>query len=333
MRAAWYDRPGPARDVLELGDLPTPTAQPGEVLVQVKASGINPSDYKRRGATAMTSAPFSRVVPHSDGAGFVTAVGEGVHPSWAGRAVWMWNAVYRHGYAALEPREWGTASEFVAIPVGFVTPLPAGTTFATGACLGVPAFTAYAAVLADGPVEGKTILVQGGAGSVGELAVQLATHAGARVIATVSSDHKARRARDAGAHHVVNYRESDVSSAVRDISADGVDRIVEVDFAANIRVDADVIKPYGTIASYSSTSDPEPRIPYYALQFKGVSVRTIQVFTMPADLRAAAVDTINSSLKRGELRPTIAATFPLEEIARAHEAAEGGSVGNIVLAI
>lgn len=236
MRAAWYDRPGPAQDVLELGELPTPTARPGEVLVHVRASGINPSDYKRRAAAATSSEPFSRMVPHSDGAGVVAAVGEGVDPGWVGRAVWMRNAVYRHGYAAPEPREWGTAAEFVVIPVGFVSPLPAGTTFATGACLGVPAFTAYAAVLADGPVEGKTILVQGGAGSVGELAVQLAAHAGATVIATVSSDHKARRAQDAGAHHVVNYRESDVLSAVRDISADGVDRIIEVDFAANIRV-------------------------------------------------------------------------------------------------
>lgn len=332
MRAAWYDRPGPARDVLQVGDLPDPIPQSGEVLVQVRASGINPSDYKRRGATALNEAP-KRMVPHSDGAGVVVGVGEGVDAAWVGQAVWMWNAVYRKGYAAPEPRELGTAAEYVAVPVSNVSALPPGTTFATGACLGVPAFTAYAAVFGNGPAADKTFLVQGGAGSVGELAVQLAASSGATVIATVSSDVKAGRARDAGAHHVINYREDNVRSAVRDISPEGVDRIVEVDFAANIHVDSDVIKPYGTIASYSSTSDPEPRIPYYALQFKGVSVSTIQVFTMPADLRAAAVAQINSALGEGSLRPTIASSFTLTRIAEAHEAAESGPDGNVILEI
>ncbi|GDY50154.1 NADPH:quinone oxidoreductase [Streptomyces violaceusniger] len=299
MRAAWYDRPGPARDVLELGHLPAPEPRRGEVLVQVRASGINPSDYKRRGAAQTGKNSYVRMVPHSDGAGVVVAVGEGVDPAWVGRSVWMWNAVNRYGYAAPEPREWGTAAEFVAIPLSFVSALPDGASFAVGACLGVPAFTAYAAVFADGPVEGKTILVQGGAGAVGELAVQFASLAGANVIATVSSDHKGERARDAGAHHIVNYRTSDVPDLARRVAPGGVDRIIEVDFAANIQSDAEMIKPYGTIASYSSTSDPEPALPYYALQYKGVSIRTLQVFTMPDALRSAAVKAITTGLERG----------------------------------
>jgi NADPH2:quinone reductase len=203
----------------------------------------------------------------------------------------------------------------------------------TGACLGVPALTAYAAVFGDGPVKNETILVQGGAGSVGELAVQFAALGGARVIATVSSNHKAQRAMSSGAHHVVNYRENDVPAEVRAIAAKGVDRVIEVDFAANIRVDVEAIKPYGTIVSYSSNTNPEPVLPYYALQFKGASIRTIQAFTMPALLRSAAIDAINASLENGKLRPTIATSFPLDHIALAHEAAENHPDGHIVLTI
>ncbi|MEU5697540.1 NADPH:quinone reductase [Streptomyces aurantiacus] len=333
MYAAWYDTSGPARDVLQTGHLPTPTPHEGEVLVQVKASGINPSDYKRRGAAQVPSESRVRTVPHSDGSGVVVEVGDGVDPSWVGRSVWMWNAVNRNGYAAPQPREWGTAAEFVALPVTCVSALPDGTSFATGACLGVPAFTAYAAVFAEGPVKGRTVLVQGGAGAVGELAVQFAAQAGATVIATVSSDGKAQRARDAGAHHVVNYRERDVVAAVRAVAPTGVDRVIEVDFAANIRADAEMIQPYGVIASYSSTSAPEPPLPYYALQYKGVSIRTIQVFTMPASLRTAAVEAITTNLKNRTLRPTIAASFPLDRIAQAHELAESRPNGNVVLSL
>jgi NADPH2:quinone reductase len=330
MRAAWYDRPGAARDVLDVGDMAAPTPHHGEVLIQVKASGINPSDYKHRG-TGGHSGMTARMVPHSDGAGIVAAVGTGVDSSWIGLPVWMWNAIHRGGYGSPAPREQGTAAELVVMPVDFVSPLPTGTSFATGACLGVPAFTAFTAVLADGSVAGRTVLVQGGAGAVGELAVQLAVDAGARVIATVSSAHKAERAREAGAHDVINYREDDVRSAVKRISPDGVDRIVEVDFAANIQTDADIIAPYGTIASYSSTSEPEPRVPYYNLQFKGVTLRTIQVFTMPTDLRLTAVDAINSALERVALRPTVAQSFSLDQVAAAHEAAEAGPDGNVLL--
>ena len=330
MRAAWYDRPGPAREVFSVGELPCPPARPGELLVEVRASGINPSDYKQRanGPKALTA---ERTVPHSDGAGIVVAVGAGVDPARIGSAVWIWNAVHRHGYDAPAPDESGTAAEYVAVPESCASDLPASTSFEVAACLGVPAFTAYAGVFADGPVADSTILVQGGAGSVGELAVQLAAAAGATVITTVSSAQAEQRARDSGAHHVINYRENEVAAAVLKIIPQGVDKIVEVDFAANIRVDAKVVAPYGTIASYSSTSNREPVIPYYDLQYKAVSVRTIQVFTMPTRLRAAAVDSINSALERRELRPTIAATFPLEDIAAAHEAAENRPGGNVVV--
>lgn len=330
MRAAWYERPGAARDVLVVGELPDPAPGPGEVLVRIAASGVNPSDYKRRRSAPV--APGERVVPHSDGAGTVVGLGAGVDARWSGRRVWLWNAVNRFGYGSPAPGETGTAAELVAIPVGCANTLPEQASFAVGACLGVPAFTAYAAVLGDGPVDGATVLVQGGTGAVGELAVQLAARAGATVIATVSSPEKARRARTSGAHHVVD-RAGDVAAAVRDLAPAGVDRIVEVDVAANIRTDAQVLAPYGTIAGYSSPSNPDPVVPYFALQLKGATLRTVQVFTMPATQRAAAVRHIDAALDAGALRPTVAATFPLDDVAAAHEAAERGSGGNVLLAL
>lgn len=330
MRAAWYDRPGPAHEVFQFGDIPIPALEAGEVLVHIKASGINPSDYKRRGNTA-AAGQTKRMIPHSDGAGIVEQVGEGVSTAWLGKSVWLWNSVCRYGYAAPGPREMGTAAEYVAIPVEFVAPLPDGVSFEVGACLGVPAFTAYAAVYSQGSPREQCVLVQGGAGAVGELAVQLAASAGATVIATVSSEDKASRARRSGAHHVVNYREHDVVKALAELVPNGFSKIIEVDFAANIRQDAELIKPYGEIVSYSSTSNPEPAVPYYPLQFKGVLIRTIQVFTMPGPFRAEAIGAINGGLRSGTLRPTIAATFPLSEIASAHVFAEGRPNGNVVL--
>ncbi|GAY10984.1 oxidoreductase, zinc-binding dehydrogenase family [Pseudonocardia sp. N23] len=313
--------------MLTVGELPDPVPGPGEVLVRVAASGVNPSDYKRRS----TSAPTRRCVPHSDGAGTVVAAGDDLHRDWIGKRVWVWNAVNRFGYGVLAPGESGTAAELVVMPVGNLAELPDTVGFEVGACLGVPAFTAYAAVLGDGPVDGATILVQGGAGSVGELAIQLAVRAGATVLTTVSSSAKADRARAAGAHQVIDYRTTDVRTAVRDHAPAGVDRVVEVDFAANIRTDTDVLAPYGTIASYSSTSNPEPVVPYFALQLKGATLRTVQVFTMPARQRAQAVKHIGAALAAGTLVPSIAAVFGLDDIAAAHEAAENRPEGNVIV--
>jgi NADPH2:quinone reductase len=333
MRAAWYDEPGPARDVLHVGEVPTPGPAPGELLVRVHASGVNPSDFKRRASVDRSRRPGGRTIPHSDGAGTVEAVGPGVDPRWVGRRVWLWNAVNRFGYGSPADGETGTAAEYVTIPPEFVAPLPDRTSFQVGACLGVPAFTAYTAVLGDGPVADRWVLVQGGAGAVGELAVQIAVEGGAEVIATVSSPAKAERARAAGAHHVIDYRAEDVIAMVRTLTGGGVDKVVEVDFAANIQHDAGMIADHGSIVSYSSTSNARPTFPYYDLQFKAVTVRTVQVFTMPQALRREAAAAIGDLLATGRLRPTIAATYPLEQIGAAHEHAERGADGQVVLTI
>jgi len=334
MRAAWYDRTGPAPDVLRVGELPTPSAGPGEALVRIRASGINPSDYKRRGGWRSMKALAGRVIPHSDGAGVVEDVGPEVERTWIGRRVWIWNAQGGVVYGATGGPETGTAAEYVALPMAHVVPLPDGIEFDVGACLGVPACTAHYAVFADGDVAGLTVLVQGGAGAVGEAAVQFARAARATVVATVSSPEKAARARAAGAQHVVNYRREDVVEAVRAVSPEGVDRIIEVDFGANIAPDAALIKPNGVIASYSSTSQPEPVLPYYPLQFKGATVRFVQGYLLPRPARQRALSDINRALATNELRPAIAARYPLEEIATAHELAESGrTIGNVVVTV
>lgn len=334
MRQAWYTETGPAREVLRVGDVPEPVAGPGEVLVRIRASGINPSDHKQRAGFAGLIVPNGRVVPHSDGAGVIEAVGEGVDAGWQGRRVWVWNARGGAFYGFGNGPEVGTASELIALPLAHVAALPDNVGFAEGACLGAPAATAHYAIFADGDVRDRTVLVQGGAGAVGELCVQFARAGGARVIATVSSSEKAEVARIGGAHHVINYREEDVVATVRSLCPDGVDRIVEVDFAANVEADAAVIRQNGTIASYSSPSNREPVLPYYRLQFKGATVRFIQGYTLPPAAQALALKEIADGAAAGWLRPTLARLFPLDEIAAAHElVGSGKAVGNVVLTV
>jgi NADPH2:quinone reductase len=331
MRQAWYDRNGPAAEVLQVGEAEPPAPGRGEVLVRVHASGINPSDCKQRKGWPGRE-PRARVVPHSDGAGIIAGVGEGGDTGLIGRRVWIWNARGGAFYGTGTGPEAGTASEYVSLPERHVALLPDAASFEVGACLGGPGCTAHYLVHADGEVTGQTVLVQGGAGAVGELAVAFARQAGARVIATVSSSDKAAIAEAAGAHHVVNYREEDVVAAVRSLCPGGLDRILEVDFAANIESDVQLIRQNGIIASYSSPSNLEPRLPYYALQFKGVTVRFLQGASIPQQAQHSALDAINAGLESGWLRPTIAAIYPLDRIAEAHEKVESGTaVGNVVL--
>lgn len=331
MKASWYDRTGPAADVLQLGELPRTHAGPGEVLVRIHASGINPSDTKMRAGWRNLTMAFPRVVPHSDGAGEVVAVGDGIDRALVHARVWLYNATALYDGS----RAMGTAAQYCALPAEQAVPLPAGTNFMQGACLGVPACTAHRAVFSEGSVQGQTILVQGGAGCVAHYAIQLATLAGARVIATVGSAAKAAHARAAGAQETVLYTQDDVVQRVLELTrGQGVDRIVEVDLGANLTVDAQLIKANGHIASYSSSSVPEPVFPYYALATKGVNLRLVQGFNLPAAARAAAIQDITRWCELGRLQHAIGAVFPLARIAQAHEAVEQRSVtGNVVLRV
>ena len=328
MKAVWYRATGPAREVLRYGEVETPSPGRGEVRVRVAASGVNPSDTKRRGGWLGMQMGHARVIPHSDGAGTLDAVGEGVDPARIGERVWVWNA---QGGA----RPFGTAAEFVVVPAGQAVRLPDGVPWSIGAGLGVPGCTAHYAVLGAGPVEGRRVLVQGGAGAVGHMAVQIAALSGAEVIATVSGAAKGEVAAGGGARRVVNYRREDVVARVRDLTGrEGVDRVIEVDLAANIETDVELLRPHGTIASYSSTSGPELPLAYYPLAFKDLRIHFVQGYLLPAQARQAAIRDLTAWLSAGQLDVRIAQVFRLSDAASAHELLESGRAdGKVVVAV
>ncbi len=326
MQAAWYTRFGDAADVLEVGEMPDPIAGPGEVRVRLAASGINPSDVKSRAGKVRPLAA-ERQVPHSDGAGVIDQVGPGVAREHLGRRVWTFNAAYR--------RPMGTAAQWVCLPLALTAPLADALDFRRGACLGVPAMTAHRCLFVHGPVAGKTVLVAGGGGVVGNIAVQMARWAGARVIATAGSAASMDHARQAGAHEVLDYRDPDAYRAIGQLtSGRGVDLVVEVDLAANAARSLEVLAPGATVACYSSLSDREPRIPFYAWAAKSVSLACILVYEMTDRQREQAVGDIWDWARSDFCNVAVAAALPLREIARAHERVEqGGKVGQVVLDI
>jgi len=311
--------------VLTLGEMADPVAGPGEVLVRLRASGVNPSDVKlRAGARAGAVMGFPRIVPHSDGAGVIEDVGAGVDRGRIGERVWVWNAGWQ--------RALGTAAELVALPAEQAVRLPEGTSFAEGACFGIPAMTAWYAVMGDGPVAGQTVLVTGGAGSVGRYAVQMARLGGARVIATVSSEAK-------GAHSTaqewVNYRDTDVAGAVMDLTGGaGVDRIVDVDFGANQAVDLALVKPGGVIAAYASAAEMVPRLEFYPFMFKNVRLHMLIVYQLAGAKRRAGERQLADWLEAGALSHAVVPGGGLEDCAAAHDlVAAGEKFGTVVLDI
>jgi NADPH2:quinone reductase len=326
MRAAWYERKGAAREVLQIGEMAIPTPGPGEVRVRVAVSGINPSDTKGRGGAGIgpKTMPFPRIVPHQDGAGVIDAVGEGVSAARMGERVWI--------YEAQRGRACGTAAAYVVVPGGNAVRLPDGVSFVDGACLGVPAMTAHRCLFADGPIAHKIVLVTGAAGGVGQYAVQLAKWGGATVIATVSSAEKAAQARSLGADHVISYRDEDVAARVQALTGGaGVDRIVEVAFGANLAVSLQVLKTNGVIATYSSDADPTPTIPFGQFLGKDVTVRFVLVYIMGEAAHQDAIRDITTALAAGLLHPVAVQRFDLGEIAAAHEAVETGHTAGKVL--
>jgi NADPH2:quinone reductase len=325
MLAAFYERTGPAADVLQLGELPRPEPGPGDVRVRLATSGVNPSDVKTRGGYRTRELAFARIVPHSDGAGTIDAVGSGVDPARVGERVWVWNAAWQ--------RPLGTAAQWVALPSPQAVPLPPGIDFAAGACLGIPALTALHALRVDGDVAGQTVLVAGGAGAVGHYAVQMARLLGAsQVITTVGSAASAAIAREAGAHGVIDYRHEDVAARVSELtSGRGVHRVVEVDLAANAALDLAVLRPEGRIVVYGSNQHVAG-IPFGPAITKNVRLSFFIVYQLNANDRAAALGQLGAWLEAGVLRHRVGARLPLARIAHAHEIVEaGGSPGNVVL--
>jgi NADPH2:quinone reductase len=325
MRAAWYERNGPAAEVLVVGEMPEPHAGPGEVRVRVVTSAVNPSDVKTRSGTAR-KLEYPRQVPHSDGAGVVDEVGAGVDASRLGQRVWTWNAAFE--------RAGGTAAQWTVVPAAQAVALPSEADYTVGACLGIPAITAHRAVFADGPPTGQTVLVAGGAGAVGNFAVQLAKWAGARVFTTVDSPEKAERAREAGADAVFDYRQEDVAERVLALTGGaGVDRIVEVEFAHNLALNLRIAKMGAVIATYA-TLVREPQIPFFDLLKRNLVLRLVHMYGLPQAAKDAATSDIGAWMSSGRARFSIAARFPLERIVEAHHAVESGNkIGQVLIDI
>jgi NADPH2:quinone reductase len=326
MKAAWFESFGSAADVLHFGEQQRPQPAAGEVLVRLATSGVNPSDVKKRAGSAPNLLDQGLVIPHSDGAGVIEATGEGVPPERVGERVWVFQAQHE--------RSLGTAAQFVAVENRRAVKLPDNTSFEVGACIGIPLMTAHRCVFADGPVDGQTVVVTGGTGRVGHYAIQWATQAGARVIATASNQDDAGMCRDAGAGSVVNHRDADwADEVVKANNGRRVDRVIDVEFGANLPSVLDLIRTSGTIVTYGSTVVTEPKLPFYRMMFMDLLLRLVIVYAMPESAKQAAIDDIASALSEDRLQHRIAHVVSLDEIVRAHELIEqGGFRGCVVVA-
>ena len=326
MKAAYIERTGPARDVLQVGERPDPSPKAGEVLVRVHVSGVNPSDVKTRGG-ASDRPPFANpVVIHNDGAGEIVAVGDGVDKGRIGQRVWLHNTNW---VAPL-----GTAAELVAVAAVNAEPLLDGYSYAEGACFGVPLLTAYHGVMVGGPVDGKTVFVTGGAGAVGHYCIQIAKAKGAGVIASVSSDAKAKAAREAGADHTVDYRADDVPAFVKEVtSGKGLDHYIEVNLSANGHMLEAIMGYEGRMAVYGS-DDPVAAFPSRTLRVKEAVMYFYNVYALRQDILRAAKDDLAEMMTAKRIETLIAGRFTLDRIVDAHEALEGGRLlGNAVVEV
>lgn len=325
MQSISYNRFGDAADVLTSQTIDTPAPAAGEVTVRMAYSGVNPSDTKSRaGASGAEKPPFDQVIPHSDGSGVIEAVGPGVDNSRIGARVWIWNGQWQ--------RAFGTASTHITLPSEQAVHLPDTVSLETGAILGIPGLTAAEAVFGGGDVAGKTLLISGGGGTVGYLAVQLAVWAGATVIATCSPRDMGR-VKTAGAHTVLDYHSETLSADI--IAAnDGalVDRILEVEFGANVTMNSEVIGINGTIAAYGSQIEMTPTLPFRPLLFKAVTLDVILIYFLPLPARLERVEALHNALTEGALDCPVAQIYPLAECAAAHEAVlAGGRAGAILV--
>lgn len=325
MQAAFYSRQGPATEVFTVGEQPTPQPGPGEVRVRLRTSGVNPSDWKSRKGGFGRTLGYSLVIPHSDGAGDIDAVGEGVAASRIGERVWIWNGQWN--------RAFGTAAEYIALPSAQAVRMPDRLDYADAACLGIPAFTALQAVRLARVQPGMHVLVAGGAGSVGHYAVQLAKRQGATVLATVSSEAKAAHARAGGADHVINYRSEDVGARVQALTGGGVDAVIEMDLTANVGLYPAAVRPRGTIVVYG-TGGPQAVLPSTWFMRNQITMTAVLIYEISDADRQAGLRELDALLREGALKHTVALRLPLADTARAHDTVEQGAViGNVVLDI
>ena len=322
MKVALYKRNGPAGSVLELADKPEPIPNPGEVQVKLQTSGVNPSDVKSRAGRPLA---FEFVVPHSDGAGIIVDVGEGVDRARIGERVWIWNGQWQ--------RQYGTAAEFIAVPEEQAVTLPKQVGFTESACFGIPGLTAAHAVNELENLEAQTVLITGGASAVGHYAVQMSKAIGKTVIATASVQ-KMDEAVEAGADHVLDYRSEDVAARLSELTGgNGVGAVIDMDFSStSLLIPQAAVSPNATVICYGSNDMGDLSIPFRDLLFKSITLRFFLVYELDANARAAAVERLTELAASGNLKTRIDSTFSLDDIATAHEKVETGQAsGNVVL--
>lgn len=316
MRAWWYEQAGVADQVLRQGERETPEPAPGEVRVKIAHSAVNPTDAKRR-AIGRELDQFPLIIPNNDGSGIIDAVGDDADASRIGERVWI--------FGAQSGRPMGTAADYCVLPTRQARHLPDAVSLEDGACLGVPAVTAHRGCFADGPIDGKTVLITGGTGRVGRYAVQMAKLGGASVIATAGSAEKADHLRALGADHVVNYRDDDLAEAVAEATAGaGVDRFIDVAFGTNIGLAPKLVKANGVVTSYGSDAVAKPEIPFYPLMYANILLRPFAIFAMPSTAQDAAFEAIEGWLTAGRLSHVVGRRFAFDEMPAAHQAIEAG---------
>ena len=321
MIAAWYDRQGPAAEVLQVGELPVADPGPGEVRVRLTHSGVNPGDIKKRQAWLGSPMAFPRIVPHSDGAGVIEAVGQDVPAARVGVRVWV--------YGAQSYRPFGTAAQRTVVPGALAVALPDTVTDQVGACLGIPGITAHRAVFADGPVDGQTIVVHGVRGAVGSLAAQLARRAGATVIGTVRAEAEIGHVSRGTAEHVVSL-EADPVAAIRELAPGGVDRIVEVALSANADLDVAIVRNGAVMAVYASPDD-RAALPFWPMLFANVTIRLLGSDDFPQPAKDAAARDLTAAAADSALSIPVAQVLPLARVADAHALIESGRRSGRVL--
>jgi NADPH:quinone reductase len=324
VRAVWYERQGAAAEVLQVGELPDPEPGPGEVRVRVRYSGVNPGDTKKRRGWLGSAMPYPRVIPHSDGAGVLDSVGEGVDPSRVGRRVWI--------YGAQSYRPFGTAAELTVISAQQAVDMPDELSDQVGACLGIPGITAHRAVFADGPVSGAVVLVHGILGGVGSLAAQLAHWAGATVIGTVRRRQDLERVSMSAITNLVALDQPDPAAAVRTFAPGGVDRIIEVSFSDNVDFDAAVARNNTVIAAYATRRD-RPDFPFWPMLFDNVMIRLIGSDDFPATAKQQAAKDLTAAAHEGALSISIGTPLPLVRTAEAHDLVDAASWQRVLVAI
>lgn len=325
MRAVWYDRQGPASEVLQVGELPDQEPGPGEVRVRVRFSGVNPGDTKKRRGWLGSSMPYPRVIPHSDAAGIIDTVGEDVSRDRVGRRVWV--------YGAQSYRPFGTAAQHTVVPEQLAVDLPDPVPDEVGACLGIPGLTAHRAVFGDGPIANATVLVHGVLGGVGALAAQLARWGGAAtVIGTVRRDTDVAQASPQTVDHVVALDGSDPAADIRTLAPDGVDRIIEVAFSDNVELDIAVAKIGTVIAAYGTRHD-RPAVPFWPMLFSNMTIRLLGSDDFPTDAKRQAAADLTAAARDGALSIPISDPLPLERVAVAHDRVDAGIRHRVVVAV